>query len=70
MHLRARKMSEAILDDATDESQKVKTLIFIWKHMVEALQIAFMAEEDPKSLWEALVDRFDHKKLIFFALSK
>lgn len=65
MHIRARKLSEAILDDATDESQKVKTLIFIWKHTVEALQIAFMVEEDPKSLWEALVDRLDHKKLIF-----
>lgn len=51
MHLKARKLFDAILDDATNESHKVKVLIFIRKHMAKALQTKFLTEKDPKSLW-------------------
>lgn len=51
MHLKAKKLFDAILDDATYESQKVMILIFIRKHMAKALQTEFLAEKDPKSLW-------------------
>ncbi|KAM1100436.1 hypothetical protein ACFX15_006675 [Malus domestica] len=66
MHIKARKLYGIIQYDAANESQKAKALIFIQKHMAEALQTELLAKEDPKSFWEALVDRFDHHKLIFF----
>ncbi|XP_070668978.1 uncharacterized protein [Malus domestica] len=40
-------------------------MIFIRRHIHDALQTEYLAEEDPCSLWVALADRFDHQNDIF-----
>ncbi|KAM2302281.1 hypothetical protein ACFX1S_033108 [Malus domestica] len=40
-------------------------MIFIRRHIHDALQIEYLAEEDPCALWVALADRFDHQEDIF-----
>lgn len=49
MHFMVRKLPNTILDDEANEYQKENALIFIRNHMAEALQIEFLAKEDPKS---------------------
>ncbi|KAM1850932.1 hypothetical protein ACFX13_015053 [Malus domestica] len=48
-----------------DEAQKATAMIFIIRHIHDALQTEYLAEEDPHTLWLALVDRFDHQKDVF-----
>ena len=40
-------------------------MILIWIHIYHALQTEYLAEEDPRTLWLALADRFDHQKDIY-----
>ncbi|KAM2168787.1 hypothetical protein ACFXTH_038307 [Malus domestica] len=40
-------------------------MIFIRRHIHDALQTEYLADEDPRTLWVALADRFDHQKDIF-----
>ena len=66
LHLTAKKMRTTInADNVASESVKATMMIFIRKHMQEALQTEYLAEEDPRSLWVALEERFDHQKAIF-----
>ncbi|KAM1926378.1 hypothetical protein ACFX13_033551 [Malus domestica] len=54
-----------IADELVDEAQKATVMIFIRRHIHDALQTEYLAEEDPRTLWLALVDRFDHQKDIY-----
>ena len=45
--------------------KKAIAMIFIQRHIHDALQTKYSAEEDPHALWVALADRFDHQKDIF-----
>ncbi|KAM2327702.1 hypothetical protein ACFXTH_014242 [Malus domestica] len=40
-------------------------MIFIRRHIHDALKIKYLAEEDPQSLWVTFADRFDHQNDIF-----
>ncbi|KAM2886321.1 hypothetical protein COP2_013402 [Malus domestica] len=40
-------------------------MIFIRRHIHDALQTEYLAEEDPRALWVSLADHFDHQKDIF-----
>ncbi|XP_068338889.1 uncharacterized protein [Pyrus communis] len=57
------------LEDETNnpigEAEKAIAMIFIRRHIHDALQTEYRAEEDPRVLWVALADRFDHQKDIF-----
>lgn len=63
MYLKARKMPDAVLDDLANDLMSPKMLrplfLFgsIWRKPCKS---------GLKPLWEALVDRFNHQKLIFF----
>ncbi|KAM2492270.1 hypothetical protein PS1_043827 [Malus domestica] len=40
-------------------------MIFIRRHIHDALQTEYLVEEDPCTLWLTLADRFDHQKDIY-----
>ncbi|XP_068340410.1 uncharacterized protein [Pyrus communis] len=48
-----------------DEAQKAIAILFIQRHINDALQTKYLAEEDPCTLWLTLADRFDHQKDIY-----
>ncbi|XP_024200411.1 uncharacterized protein LOC112203716 [Rosa chinensis] len=54
--------STIIADNITPEDMKARAMIFIRKHMEEALKVEYLAEEDPRSLWVALEERFNHQR--------
>ncbi|XP_068312502.1 uncharacterized protein [Pyrus communis] len=58
-----RATLEAPIDDKpVDEAQKATVKIFIQRHIHDALLTKYLAKEDPRTLWLALTDRFDHQK--------
>ena len=66
LHLTSKKLHFTI--EANKESgagDKASALIFIRKHMPYALQHEYLADEDPRSLWKALEDRYGHLQMIF-----
>nr|XP_028952505.1 uncharacterized protein LOC114822335 [Malus domestica]XP_028953889.1 uncharacterized protein LOC114822901 [Malus domestica] len=69
LHLTAkgiRATIEALIDDKpVDEAQKSTSIIFIRRHIHDALQTEYLAEKDAYTLWLALADRFDHQKDIY-----
>ncbi|XP_068340435.1 uncharacterized protein [Pyrus communis] len=52
-------------DKPVDEAQKASAIIFIQRHIHDALQIEYLTEDDPRTLWLALADRFDQQKDIY-----
>ncbi|CAN6705914.1 unnamed protein product [Malus baccata var. baccata] len=68
LHLTTKNLRPAI-EEATDapvgEAEKATAMIFIRRHIHDALQTEYLVEEDPRALWVALADRFDHQKDIF-----
>ncbi|XP_061993718.1 uncharacterized protein LOC133711624 [Rosa rugosa] len=66
LHLTANKMRSTInVDNIAPEDMKARAMIFIRKHMEEALKVKYLAEEDPRSLWVALEERFNHQRTIY-----
>ncbi|KAM1059667.1 hypothetical protein ACFX2B_024171 [Malus domestica] len=68
-HLTAKSLKATIeepTDDAlVNEGQKATAMIFIRRHVHDALQTKYLAKKDPHTLWLALADRFDHQKDIY-----
>ena len=65
LHLTAKNLRPAIKDETDNpvsKAEKATVMIFIRRHIHNALQIEYLAEEDPRALWVALADRFDHQK--------
>ncbi|KAM2577486.1 hypothetical protein TB2_003142 [Malus domestica] len=53
LHLTAKSLQATIeepTDDPVDEAQKVTAMIFIRRHIHDALQTEYLAEEDPRTL--------------------
>ncbi|XP_004289434.1 PREDICTED: uncharacterized protein LOC101299333 [Fragaria vesca subsp. vesca] len=66
LHLTAQKMrTTSNADNIAPEDMKARAMIFLRKHMEEALTVEYLAEEDPRSLWVALEERFNHQKAIY-----
>ncbi|KAM1647013.1 hypothetical protein ACFX14_008653 [Malus domestica] len=68
LHLTAKILSLAIedeMDNPIGEVEKATTMIFIRRHIHDALQIEYLAEEDPQALWVDLSNGFDDQKDIF-----
>ena len=68
LHLTAKNLRPAIKDETDNpvgEAEKTTAMIFIRRHIHDALQTKYLAEEDPLALWVALADRFDHQNDIF-----
>ncbi|KAM1539016.1 hypothetical protein ACFX15_003583 [Malus domestica] len=69
LHLTAKGIKAIIeapiADKPVNEAQKAIAMIFIRRHIHDALQTEYLAEEDPYTLWLALADRFDYQKDIY-----
>ncbi|XP_068329742.1 uncharacterized protein [Pyrus communis] len=68
LHLTAKNLHPAIkeeIDNPIGEVEKATVMIFIRRHIHDALQTEYLAEEDPRALWVALADCFDHQNDIF-----
>ena len=69
LHLTAKGIRVAIEaptdDKPIDEAQKATAMIFIRRHIHDALQTENLTVEDPRTIWLALVDRFNHQKDIY-----
>ncbi|KAM2844849.1 hypothetical protein COP1_027363 [Malus domestica] len=68
LHLTTKNLCPTI-EEATDEPigevEKATAMIFIRRHIHDALQTEYLAGEDPRALWVALADHFDRQKDIF-----
>ncbi|KAM2205137.1 hypothetical protein ACFX1S_024691 [Malus domestica] len=49
-----------ITNKPVDEAQKATAMIFIRRHIHDALQTEYLVKKDPRTLWLALAYRFDH----------
>ncbi|CAN6707301.1 unnamed protein product [Malus baccata var. baccata] len=69
LHFTAKNLHPAI-EEATDEpvgeAGKAIAMIFIQRHIHDALQIEYLAEEDPRALWVALADLCRIRSLLKF----
>ena len=68
-HLTAKNLCPTIeekMNNLVGEADKATVMIFIRRHIHDALQTEYLVEEDPRALWVALTDRFDHQKDILF----
>ena len=48
-----------------EESDKATAMIFILRHMLDALQMEYLDEEDLRALLVSLEEHFDHQKMIY-----
>ena len=68
LHLTTKNLRPPI-EDKTDnlvgKAEKDTAMIFIQRHIHDALQTEYLAEEDPRALWVTLADHFGHQKDIF-----
>ncbi|KAB2631603.1 hypothetical protein D8674_009122 [Pyrus ussuriensis x Pyrus communis] len=63
LHLIAKNLHPTIEDETNNpvgRAEKSTAMIFIRRHIHDALQTEYLAEEDPRALWVALADHFDH----------
>ncbi|XP_048426753.1 uncharacterized protein LOC125470952 [Pyrus x bretschneideri] len=69
LHLTAKgiraTIETPIADKPIDKAQKATAMIFIRRHIHDALHTEYLAEEDPRTLWLALANLFDHQKDIY-----
>nr|XP_028962110.1 uncharacterized protein LOC103417860 [Malus domestica] len=62
IHLEARNLGDAIREESSSSSQnRAKAMIFIRRHLDEALKSEYLTVEDPLALWEALRSRYNHQ---------
>ncbi|KAM2301548.1 hypothetical protein ACFX1S_032445 [Malus domestica] len=52
-------------DKPVDEAQKAIAMIFIRRHIHDALQTKYLTEEGPHTIWLTLANCFDHQKDIY-----
>ncbi|KAM2299011.1 hypothetical protein ACFXTI_000917 [Malus domestica] len=60
LHLTAKNLRPAIEDETDNpvgEAEKATAMIFIQRHIHDALQTEYLAEKDPRALWIALVTK-------------
>jgi hypothetical protein len=51
-------------DDEASSQNKVKTMIFLCRHLHEELKIEYITIKDPLILWKNLKDKYDHQKTV------
>lgn len=68
LHLTAKSLRATIKEPTNDlvgEAPKATAMIFIQRHIHDVLQTKYLAQEDPRTLWLYLADRFNHQKDIY-----
>ncbi|KAM2676538.1 hypothetical protein EV1_003197 [Malus domestica] len=68
LHLIAKNLSFAIEDETNNqvgEAENAIAMIFIRRHIYDALQTEYLAKKDPRALWVALADVLVTKRTSF-----
>ncbi|KAI5343066.1 hypothetical protein L3X38_010942 [Prunus dulcis] len=65
IHLQANGLGQTIVDenDASPE-ENAKAMIFLRRHIHEALKSEYVVVDEPLVLWKALGERYDHQKTV------
>ncbi|CAN6577978.1 unnamed protein product [Malus baccata var. baccata] len=65
IHLEAGNLGNTIREESNSSSQdRAKAMIFIRRHIDEALKSEYLTVEDPLALWEALRSRYNHQTTV------
>ena len=64
-HLLASNLLPMIfIPNEASDTDKVKAIIYIRRHIDKSLKTEYLTVEDPAELWSLLHDRYDHLKLV------
>nr|XP_028946830.1 uncharacterized protein LOC103454916 [Malus domestica] len=65
IHLEAGNLGDTIREESNSSSQnRAKAMIFIRRHLDEALKSEYLTVEDSLALWEALRSRYNHQTTV------
>ncbi|XP_070681353.1 uncharacterized protein [Malus domestica] len=65
IHLEAANLGDTIKEESSSSSQdRAKAMIFIRRHLDEALKSEYLTVEDPLALWNALRSRYNHQTTV------
>ncbi|XP_071909771.1 uncharacterized protein [Coffea arabica] len=65
IHLEAMGLGNTIVNENDVSNQdRAKAMIFLRRHLDEALKIEYLTVKDPLVLWQDLKERFNHLKLV------
>ncbi|CAN6681017.1 unnamed protein product [Malus baccata var. baccata] len=65
IHLEAANLGDNIREESSSSSQdRAKAMIFIRRHLNEALKNEYLTIEDPLAFWKALRNRYNHQTTI------
>ncbi|CAN6676777.1 unnamed protein product [Malus baccata var. baccata] len=71
IHLEARNLGDTIREESSSSSQdRAKAMIFIRRHLDEALKSEYLTVEDTLALWEALRNRYNHQTTDFKSVAE
>ncbi|XP_070664458.1 uncharacterized protein [Malus domestica] len=67
IHLEVANLGNTIREESSSASQnRVKAMIFIHRHLDEALKSEYLMVEDPLALWKTLRNRYNHQTTVIF----
>ncbi|KAI5328103.1 hypothetical protein L3X38_027499 [Prunus dulcis] len=71
IHLRANGFGQTIVDenDASPE-ENAKAMIFLRRHIHEALKSEYVVVDEPLVLWKALGERYDHQRMVTLPIAR
>ena len=65
MHLQGQGLVEILGEDGDYiEKEEANALIFIRRHLPDALQTQYLQVRQPSDLWKRLKERYDHTKTV------
>ena len=71
MHLESMGILNTIQEENTSNSQeKVRSMIFLRRHLDEGLKCEYLTVRDPLILWNNLKERFEHLKEIILPTAR
>ncbi|CAL9003370.1 unnamed protein product, partial [Prunus brigantina] len=63
IHLRANGLGKAIEDESNaSPEERAKAMIFLRRHIHEALKSEYVVIDEPLVLWKALGERYNHQR--------
>ncbi|KAM1897639.1 hypothetical protein ACFX15_031520 [Malus domestica] len=65
IHLKVANLGDTIREKSSSSSQdRAKVMIFIRRHLDEALKSEYLTVEDSLALWKALRNRYNHQTTV------
>ena len=65
LHLQGQGLVKSLVEDGHyTEKDKMNALIFIRRHLPNALKTQYLQVRQPSDLWKRLKERYDHTKTI------